>query len=390
MTALAGAPAPVTRAWPAATVPDDWAALLPAGAVVAVAMSGGVDSSVAAASLAERGLRCLGITLAMWPRDRTLDRDRGCCSVDAVEDARRVCALLGIPHYAWNLEAGFRAAVVADFEAEYAAGRTPNPCVRCNQRVKFGLLLERALAAGATHLATGHYARVGRRDGRATLHRGVDVAKDQAYTLHRVAQPALARAVFPVAGLPTKAAVRDLAASFGLPTATKPESQELCFVDGPLRADLGRRLAGRFAPGPVVDAAGAVVGQHPGLPFLTVGQRSGLKIAPRRPDQPPLHVLHLDPQTNTAVVGPAQALLSRSVTACGCVWIERAPELGTHLSAQVRAHGEAVDCVVVRREADLVTVDLAEPVLAIAPGQSLVLFAGDEVAGGGIIAAGVG
>lgn len=369
----------------AAVVPADPLDLVPQGAVVAVAMSGGVDSSVAAARCVEGGLRTVGVTLAMWPRDRERDRDRGCCSVDAVEDARRVCATLGIPHYAWNLEAEFHAEVVADFEEEYAGGRTPNPCVRCNERVKFGVLLERALAAGATHLATGHYARLGRRGEAATLHRGLDPGKDQAYTLCRVGQQALRRAVLPIGGFATKASVRELAASLGLVTAAKPDSQELCFVEGRTRDHLAARLRGRFAPGPVVDEQGAELGEHPGLPFVTVGQRSGLGLRPSRPDSLPLHVLRLDAGSNRVVVGPRERLATRSVAAVGCAWVDGPPAAGAEVSVQLRAHGAAEAATVISASAERVNVITARPLSATAPGQSLVLYDGDEVLGGGLV-----
>ena len=197
--------------------------LLPRSAVIAVAMSGGVDSSVAAARVAATGLRAFGITLAMWPASRETVRDRGCCSIDAVDDARRVASAIDLPHYVWNLEGDFEAAVVRDFEDGYAQGSTPNPCVTCNQRIKFGVLLERARAAGATHLATGHYARTGRRGPLVTLHRARDARRDQAYVLHRLDQLQLEGAVFVLGGDESKAGVRAEAAALGLVTAAKPE-----------------------------------------------------------------------------------------------------------------------------------------------------------------------
>jgi len=370
----------------AASVPDDPLDSLPAGAVVAVAMSGGVDSSVAAARCAERGLRAVGITLAMWPRDRTADRDRGCCSVDAVDDARRVAATLGIAHYAWNLEDGFREAVITDFEEEYASGRTPNPCVRCNERIKFGALLERALQVGATHVATGHYARAGRRGADFTLHRAVAAAKDQSYTLHRLDQRRLSRAVFPLGASAGKDAVRDHARRLGLATAAKAESQELCFVSDGIRGELQRRLAGRYAPGPIVDAGGTPLGEHRGLPFYTVGQRAGLGLSPARPDSEPRYVLRLDAATNTVVVGERQALLRSRVRAGACSWVAGAPAAGSRCEVQLRAHGAPHPAVIRLASPDQLEVRTLEPVAQVSPGQALVVYRGDEVLGGGIVA----
>ena len=369
-----------------ALVPADPFALLPRGAVVAVAMSGGVDSSVAAARCVARGVETLGITLAMWPGDRGQVRDRGCCSIDAVEDARRVANRLGIRHLTWNLEREFTAEVVAGFEEDYAAGRTPNPCVRCNQRVKFGVLLSRARAIGATHVATGHYARIGRRGETWTLHRAREVGKDQAYTLHRLDQAQLGAALFPLGGVTSKSDVRAEAAQLELVSAAKPDSQELCFVDGDLAAELSRRLAGRFRPGPIIDREGHLLGEHRGLPFYTVGQRSRLDIRPGRPDATPLYVLELDPAFNRVVVGPAEALRRSGLRAGDCRWVSGAPpDAGSAVLVQLRAHGRPHAARVVAASSRTVEVNFVEPAAQVSPGQAAVLYRVDEVVGGGVV-----
>lgn len=356
---------------------------LPHGAVVAAAMSGGVDSSVAAARCVERGFRVIGITLAMWPRDQSADRDRGCCSVDAVEDARRVCATLGIPHYAWNLEREFHDTVIDDFESEYAQNRTPNPCVRCNEWIKFGALLERARAVGATHVATGHYARRGRRDDMWTLHRAVDSRKDQAYTLYRLNQEQLASAVFPLGSMASKDDVRREAERLGLVTAYKAESQELCFVSGPMRVELQRRLADSLVPGQIVEMSGKVVGEHDGLPLYTIGQRRHLNVGGA---SVPLYVVAVDAERNEVVVGPKEALLREVVEGDECRWISgMPPEPNLSCDVQLRAHGA-------RNPTNVVGATLRDMILRctpavdhVAPGQSAVLFSGDEVLGGGTV-----
>jgi tRNA-specific 2-thiouridylase len=369
-----------------AVVPEDPFALLPRDAVVAVAMSGGVDSSVAAARCVARGVETFGVTLAMWPGDREQVRDRGCCSIDAVEDARRVANRLGIRHLTWNLESEFSAEVIAGFEADYAAGRTPNPCVRCNQRVKFGVLLARARAIGATHVATGHYARIGRRAESWTLHRAAEAAKDQSYTLHRLDQAQLGAALLPLGDVARKAEVRAEAAALGLVTAAKPDSQELCFVGDDLAGDLGRRLAGRFRPGPIVDGAGRVLGEHRGLPFYTVGQRSRLGIRPDRPDAVPLYVLELDPAANRVVVGALAELRRSRLTAGECRWVSGVPPAGgTEVQAQLRAHGRAHPGEVVAADGRSLEVRFPEPAAQVSPGQAVVLYRGDEVIGGGMV-----
>jgi tRNA-uridine 2-sulfurtransferase len=369
-----------------AFVPDHPLDQLPRTAVIAVAMSGGVDSSVVAARVAASGLRAFGITLALWPRNRAIVRDRGCCSIDAVDDARRVATTVALPHYVWNLEHDFEASVVSDFEDGYAQGLTPNPCVRCNQRIKFGVLLERARAAGATHLATGHYARLGRRGALTTLHRARDRSRDQAYVLHRLDQYQLGSAVFALGGDGSKAEVRAEAASLGLGTATKPESQDLCFVDSNMKLELGRRLAGRYAPGPIIDAGGTHLGVHEGLPFFTVGQRAGLGLAPDRPDAAPRYVIALRPVDNTVVVGPREALRRSSLEADSFRWIAgEAPSAEVRCDAQLRAHGDSHLARAQPDGRDRVMLEFDDPVDQAAPGQSVVLYRGDEVLGGGVI-----
>ena len=349
-------------------------------------MSGGVDSSVVAARVAASGLRAFGVTLAMWAGDRQTVRDRGCCSIDAVDDARRVATAVELPHYVWNLERDFEAAVVRDFEDGYADGITPNPCVRCNQRIKFGALLDRAQAAGATHVATGHYARTGWRDSLVTLHRARDRSRDQAYVLHRLDQAQLRCATFPLGGDESKASVRAEAAALGLVTAAKRESQDLCFVDADLPSELRRRLAGRFSPGPIVDLDGARVGEHAGLPFFTVGQRAGLGLTPARPDAAPRYVIELRPTSNTVVIGSRAALRRQSLEASSFRWVAgAAAAAGARCEAQVRAHGDAHAATVTAVGPEGVSIAFDDPVDQVAPGQAVVLYRGDEVLGGGVI-----
>lgn len=350
-------------------------------------MSGGVDSSVAAARVAEHGVRAFAVTLAMWPGSPERLRDRGCCSIDSVEDARRVATGLGLPHYVWNLEAEFEREVVRPFEDGYAAGVTPNPCTRCNERIKFGGLMQRALAAGATHLATGHYARRGRRSHAATLHRSRDIRRDQSYVLHRLSQRQLSRVVFPVGAVASKAELRAEAESRGLLTAAKPESQDLCFVEASISSELERRLAGRFAPGPVLDAEGREIGTHRGLPFYTVGQRSGLGIAAARPDGRPLYVTALRPADNALVVGGRGQLAQRHVGAIACSWMGVAPAPGASVTVQLRAHGTPLAAVVIAARDETIALELDEPAEPVSPGQAAVVYADDEVLGGGVIAA---
>ena len=371
----------------AAVVPADPLDDLPADAVVAVAMSGGVDSSVAALRCVERGITTWGVTLAMWPGSGEQVRDRGCCSIDSVDDARRVCAKLGISHYTWNLEDDFHASVITDFENEYADGRTPNPCVRCNERIKFGELVSRALAAGATHVATGHYARRGRRGEEWTLHRSVDARKDQSYTLHRLDQVQLGHAVFPLGSLNNKAETRQIAQEAGLVTAKKAESQDLCFIDGSVKVELERRLEGRFRPGDIVDAAGAVVGRHRGLPFYTVGQRSGLGLAPQTSDAEPNFVIRLDAGSNRVVVGHRKDLLRTSLTARDVKWVSgHAPDVGLRVVAQLRAHGDPKPATIAAVGSEGVSLDFDPPVDLVSPGQPVVMLRGDEILGGGVVA----
>ena len=272
------------------------------------------------------------------------------------------------------------------FADEYAAGRTPNPCVRCNQTIKFGALLDRARAAGATHVATGHYARTGRRGEAATLHRATTRAKDQAYTLHRLGQDQLRYAVFPLGAMSSKDEVRAIAAELGLVTATKPDSQELCFVDGDVRADLERRLAGRFQPGPMLDTDGNLVGEHRGVPFYTVGQRSGLGVRATRSDAVPLFVVAVNAGPNTVTVGPREALQRAEVRLEDMRWIDAVPERSAALAIQLRSHASPSTVTVAAVDGATVLLRCDPPVSQVAPGQAGVLYDDDEVVGGGVVA----
>ena len=340
-----------------------------------VAMSGGVDSSVAAALLAEEGHDVVGVTMQLWPSG---DAEGGCCSVSAADDARRVCDVLGVPHYTLNFRDSFRAAVVEPFAEEYAAGRTPNPCVVCNDRVKFVELLRRALEGGAEALATGHYARIVRDpDESLWLQRGIDHSKDQSYFLYRMTPEQLAFVRFPLGDL-TKDDVRRIARERGLPTASKTESQEICFIPADDHAAfVGRSHPEAVRPGPILDTDGSVVGTHRGLAHYTVGQRKGLGGG----GGAPRYVVALRPESNAVVVGDRKDLLARHIVASDPIWRGTDEQ---RVSVQVRYRAEPVPAVV-RRAANALHVRLDASVTGVAPGQSVVCYSGDRVLGGGVV-----
>ena len=344
------------------------------GRSVLVAMSGGVDSSVAAAMLLDAGHEVVGATLKLWGGPS----DSGCCSVADVEDARRVASQLGIDHYVFNLGDDFEAGVVAPYVADHAAGRTPNPCIECNRSIKFDRLLRRADSLGFDALSTGHHARVATGpDGRWRLRRGADRAKDQSYVLHVLGQDELRRVLLPV-GAVTKAEVRARAAALGLRTAGKPDSQEVCFIPG-AAGGRGRFLADRTAltPGRVVDTGGAVVGAVPAVELVTVGQRRGLGVAAGRPR----YAVDVDVAAATITVGGAEDLLVDVVPLTRCSWVGDEPD--GPVEAQCSAHAQAHPA---EWDAAAATVRFAAPVRRVAPGQSVVLYRGDEVLGGGLAA----
>ncbi len=352
---------------------------------VLAAMSGGVDSAVAAARAVEHGHEVVGVHLAL-AADRAARRTgaRGCCTVEDAHDARRAADVIGIPFYVWDLAERFRADVVDDFVAEYAAGRTPNPCLRCNERIKFSALLDRALGLGFDAVCTGHYARL--RDGQ--LRRSVDAGKDQSYVLAVLTPDQLAHALFPLGGS-SKGEVRAEAVRRGLAVADKPDSHDVCFIaDGDTQRFLRERLGEQ--PGEIVDAAtGAVVGRHEGAFGFTVGQRRGLRIATPASDGRPRYVLDVSPVARIVTVGPAEALEVAMLSAGAPVWCAAPARLPVRCLAQVRAHGEPQPCV-----ADVVDgaleVRFDVTVRGVAPGQTVVLYDDDVVLGSATIASTAG
>jgi tRNA-specific 2-thiouridylase len=351
---------------------------------VVVAMSGGVDSSVAAGLLAAAGHDVVGLSMQLYDQRADPDTFGSCCSLDDLHDARRVARQIGIPHYLVNFEERFRETVVRNFVAEYAAGRTPIPCVHCNADLKFAELVGRASAFDADWVATGHYARsvfdAGRR--RYRLLRGVDLDKDQSYFLFTLTQAQLARALFPVGHL-TKRAVRAEAERLGLAVAAKPDSHEICFVaDGDAGGFVGRSLPAGPRHGEMVDEHGRVLGRHGGVHRFTVGQRKGLGLS----SPAPLYVLRLDAARGRVVVGPREALGRADLTASGVNWIAGdAPVEAQRLTARIRHRHQDAPAMVTATGADRACVRFDEPQVAVTPGQAVVFYDGEEVIGGGWI-----
>jgi tRNA-specific 2-thiouridylase len=352
---------------------------------VLAAMSGGVDSAVAAARAAAAGHDVTGVHLALSENPTSFRTGaRGCCTLEDARDARRAADVLGIPFYVWDLAEQFRSAVVDDFVAEYAAGRTPNPCLRCNESIKFAAVLDRALALGWDAVCTGHYARIVDGPTGRELHRAVDPDKDQSYVLGVLDAAQLAHALFPL-GDSTKTAVRAEAEARGLAVAAKPDSHDICFIaDGDTAGFLRQRLGER--PGEIVDTDGTVLGTHTGTYGFTVGQRKGLRIGTPAADGRPRYVLDISPVSGTVLVGPAERLEVSELTAERPRWCGPAPTGSFRAHVQIRAHGEAVPAGVEPR-GDEVSVRFEAPIRGVATGQAAVFYVDTHVLGSATITA---
>jgi tRNA-specific 2-thiouridylase len=346
---------------------------------VAVAMSGGVDSSVAAALLKAEGHSVTGVTMRLG---RVQDQSDG--QPDSVRRAREAAEIIGVPHHTFDLTEIFQEEIIDDFCREYGRGRTPNPCVRCNRYIKFGALMEKAWEVGAERLATGHYARIVRdeENGNYLLKKGADTTKDQSYFLCQLTQAQLSQAIFPL-GRITKKSVKQVAGEMGLPAAERPESQEICFIPGnDYTAFLQKHRPATGEPGPIINERGETLGNHKGIYAYTIGQRHGLGIAAAEP----LYVTAIESGKNTIVVGPKENIYSQELTATNVNWISgTAPDFPVKLQARIRYRHPEAEATVEMISDSAVHVHFSEPQTAVTPGQAVVFYDGDRVIGSGTI-----
>ena len=347
-----------------------------------IAMSGGVDSSLAALLMKEKGYECIGCTMKLYENeDAGIEKTKTCCSLDDVEDARNVACLLDMPFYVFNFTERFRAQVIDRFVQSYEEGRTPNPCIDCNRYMKFDKLYERAKLMGCEYIVTGHYARIEKEDGKFFLKKALDETKDQTYVLYTLTQDQLAHTMFPLGDL-TKRTVRNIAEKNGFINANKPDSQDICFVPDGDYASVIEKYTGRICmPGNFVDTEGNIMGRHKGIIHYTLGQRKGLGIAAGKP----VYVCEIRPQTREVVLGNPEDLMSRDVYVSDFNWISgNAPGGRIRCTAKVR-YRQSEQPAVLSVEGDIVHIVFDQPQRAITPGQAAVVYDGDVVLGGGTI-----
>jgi tRNA-specific 2-thiouridylase len=348
------------------------------------AMSGGVDSSVATARMIDQGHEVVGIHLALSRTDSN-GKSRGCCTLDDARDARRVADKLGIPFYVWDFSAEFAESVMDNFHAEYEQGRTPNPCLRCNEKIKFSAVLDRALALGFDAVATGHYAQIEHGPDGVELHRAIDPLKDQSYVLGVLTQAQLAHSLFPLGG-DTKVRIREEALERGLITAKKPDSHDICFIpDGDTAGYLVRKLGEQ--PGDITDATtGEVLGRHSGTFTVTIGQRRELNLTVPAEDGAPRYVVDIDRESGTVIVGAPELLDVDFIRAINPIWAGvPLGDAAVEVSAQVRAHAEPVLASAYVHDGELI-INLHEPIRGLAPGQAAVIYSGTKVLGSATVA----